>query len=66
MKYRILRLPEVEEITGLRRSAIYSHAKAGTFPRPIKLTDRASGWISTEIEAWLERQAEKSRKEAAA
>jgi prophage regulatory protein len=50
---RILRLPEVERLTG-RCSAIYDGVAAGTFPAPVPLGDRAVGWLEDEIEAWVQ------------
>ena len=55
-KRRILRLPQVEEKSGLKRDSIYRLAKLGRFPAPIKLSARASGWIESEIEAYLDRR----------
>ena len=51
---KILRLPEVKARTGLGHSSIYERIGAGTFPRQVKLGDRAVGWIETEIQAWQE------------
>jgi prophage regulatory protein len=51
---RILRRPEVQALVGLRRSAIYAAIASGTFPRPIRLTERAVGWIESEITTWIE------------
>ncbi|HJW24575.1 MAG TPA: AlpA family transcriptional regulator [Rhodocyclaceae bacterium] len=50
---QILRLPAVMEKTGLARSTIYALAATGSFPSPIKLGARASGWLEQEIETWL-------------
>lgn len=52
---RILRLPAVMDRTGLRTTAIYAHIKAGTFPRPVKLGPKASGWLESEVNAWIAR-----------
>ncbi|MCG2585983.1 AlpA family transcriptional regulator [Massilia sp. TS11] len=49
----ILRLPQVKSRTGLSRSSIYAGAKAGTFPTPIKLGERAVGWMASSIDAWM-------------
>lgn len=49
--YRLLKLPEVESITGKSRSSIYGDP---TFPRPIKIGPRASAWIESEVTAWIE------------
>jgi prophage regulatory protein len=51
---RILRLPEVETLSGLKRSAIYAGAASGTFPKPRKLTATASGWLEDEVHEWIE------------
>lgn len=50
---RVLRLPAVEEKSGLKRSRIHDLEAQGRFPRRIKLSDRASGWLEHEIDAWL-------------
>ena len=57
MAKRIIRLPIVEERTGLSRSSIYAGMAAGTFPASIPLSGphgRAVGWIEDEIDAWIE------------
>jgi prophage regulatory protein len=53
MTNRVLRRRDVEALTGLSRATIYRHLRAGTFPRPIRLTDRLVGWLERDIEAWL-------------
>lgn len=50
----ILRRPQVEERTGLSRSAIYRLMDAGDFPRQRRITARAVGWIEAEIAQWIE------------
>ncbi len=50
------RMPQLEVITGLKKSALYKRIAEGTFPRPIKLSARASAWPSDEIEAWQQAQ----------
>lgn len=50
---RILRRPEVEQRTGLSRSAIYAAMAAGAFPKPLKLTAKAVGWTDSSIDAWI-------------
>lgn len=50
---RVLRLREVETRTGLRRATLYRRAKEGTFPKPIRLGGNSSGWIESEVDAWL-------------
>ena len=61
----ILRLPAVKARTGLSRSSIYLRVTEGTFPKPVRLGRRAVGWVDAEIQNWLERQIDASRKAAA-
>ena len=65
MTHRILRLPEVMDRTALSRSTIYLRVSQGVFPKPVNLGARAVGWIEAEIQEWLQRQIETSRKENA-
>jgi prophage regulatory protein len=53
---RILRLAEVEVITGRPRTAIYRLMQEGTFPIPIPLGARAVGWLEDEVKTWIERR----------
>ena len=55
----ILRLPEVNRVTGLPRSTIYLYMKNNQFPKPIKLGVRSVGWIKEEIDEWVARRMEK-------
>lgn len=64
IKERVLKMPDTEQMIGLKRSSIYnkftpkSRYYDPTFPKPIKLGARAIGWFESDIQAWLE-----SRKE---
>jgi prophage regulatory protein len=59
------RLRLTETSTGLSRSTIYLRVSQGTFPKPVSLGGRAVGWLETEVQEWLQRQIEASRKAAA-
>lgn len=50
---RLLRLEQVGEMTGLRRSMVYQLEAAGGFPRRVKLATRAVGWVESEVRAWI-------------
>ena len=63
----ILRLPQVKNLTGKCRTAIYFEMKAGTFPKQISLgTPRAVGWDSDEVQAWIDKTLEAGKKLRAA
>ncbi len=62
----LLRLPEVRRRTGRSRSEIYRGVAAGTFPKPVKLSERSSAWPEHEVAAWIaERIAARDGKGAA-
>jgi prophage regulatory protein len=48
----ILRMAEVKRASGLEASHIYALIRQGKFPRPIKLSSQAVGWLSDEIAEW--------------
>ncbi len=50
---KLLRLPRVEERTGLKKSSLYAGAKAGTFPAPVRLSARAVAWRESDIDRWI-------------
>lgn len=51
----ILRRKQVETRTGLSRSTIYLRVADGSFPAPVKLGERAVGWVASEVDAFLAR-----------
>lgn len=62
-KQRLIRLPEVRERVGLSDSYIYALQAKGLFPKSIKLIEggRASGYIESEIDAYVEDRINSSR-----
>ena len=51
---KIIRLPEVLEKVGLKKSAVYKLIKEGDFPKQVKLGKHASGWIEADVQGWIE------------
>ena len=49
---KLIRLPAVEELTGLKRSSIYAAMRAGTFPGSVHLSTRAVAWRESAVMAW--------------
>ena len=60
MEYQIIRLKDVIALTGLSRSTIYLRMVQGKFPK-INLGSRAVGWISSDVNEWIEERIRESR-----
>lgn len=58
---RLIRLPEVIHLTGMSRPSIYRMVAAGSFPAPIKLSERSSAWVHAEVQAWIGKRVNASR-----
>ena len=53
---RIIKLPEVQSLTSLSRSAVYQKMKDLEFPHSIPLGARAVGWRYSQIIEWINKQ----------
>ena len=53
----LLRLPAVCAEVGLSQSHIRALARAGKFPKPLKVGRRAVAWRSADLFAWIASQA---------
>lgn len=54
MNLRLLRLPEVLNKTGLKRTALYERMKEDKFPRAVPIGDgQAVGWPEHEVDAYI-------------
>lgn len=51
---RIIRRPEIQAMTGLGRTRIDELERAGNFPARIRISTRACGWRSDEVERWID------------
>lgn len=49
---RFLRLSQVIDRVGLRKSQIYDLEKRGQFPRRVPIHGRATGWVEEEVTAF--------------
>jgi len=55
MNHRIVRLKDVQRMTGLSRSTIYAQIAKGNFPKQIKLTGaRSVGWHEHAVIQWID------------
>jgi prophage regulatory protein len=51
---RLLRLAEVKRRTSFGKSKLYALIAAGLFPAPVPIGLRASAWVESEIDRWLD------------
>ena len=63
---RILRRPQVQDRVGLTHSQIDNLEKRGLFPKRIKISVKAAGWVESEVEDFIERRIAASRGESVA
>ena len=52
---RFIRLQDVENAIGLKRSQIYKMVHDQTFPRPLKIGS-ASRWSLRAVKSWMDKQ----------
>lgn len=50
---RLLRLPEVMDRVGLKRTAIYQRMRDGRFPKSRSLGPRCTVWLESDIDRWI-------------
>jgi prophage regulatory protein len=55
-KFKVIKLPQVKELTTFSSATIYRLMKKGEFPNQLKLSERSSGWLLEEIYEWLEQK----------
>lgn len=54
LKRRLMRLPEVEDSIGYKKSKIYQMIDKGEFPAPVKLGSRSRAWKEEEVQEWID------------
>ena len=61
---RILKVKQVAEEINVSVPQVYKLVSLGRFPKPIKLGERGSGWLTSEIDAWLQSRVDERDEEA--
>ena len=54
MVRELMRREEVEERFGVSRSWIYNQMRAGRFPEPVRISERAVRWRVIDLDKWAE------------
>jgi prophage regulatory protein len=55
---RLIRMKDVQNLTGLSRSYIYNLSSQGVFPKSISLVPggTSKAWIESEIQEWIDQR----------
>ena len=61
---RILKVKQVAKEINVSVPQVYKLVSLGRFPKPIKLGERGSGWLTSEIDAWLQSKVDARDEEA--
>ena len=54
MPKRLLRVAEVMDRCGFKRTTLHRLVKRDDFPKPVMLTNRAVAWLESDVEEWIE------------
>ena len=64
---KLLRVPEVEDLTAMKKSKLYDLVKQGQFPAPVRIGPRAVRWRLSAVQEWISRlEGDTTGKEAGA
>lgn len=63
---RLIRLPEVENVCGVKSSTIYMMLKKGSFPQPVRLSARMVAWPETAVLQWVQDRINQANEASAA
>ncbi len=61
---KVLKVKQVAEEINVSVPQVYRLVSIGSFPKPIKLGERGSGWLTSEIDAWLQSRVDARDEEA--
>jgi prophage regulatory protein len=55
---QFIRPRQVLEMIGVSRTTLWRMVQAGTFPRPVHITERTRGYLRAAVEAWMKARAD--------
>ncbi len=53
---KLIPITEVMELVGLAKPTIYKYIRDGEFPKPVKLSRRASRWSLNAVLEWIDKR----------
>jgi prophage regulatory protein len=61
----LLKLSEVQTLAPYSKASIYRLMAEGIFPKPVKLGSRSVFWVRSDIEDFIQRSIDNSKRDAA-
>ena len=61
---KVLKVKQVATEINVSVPQVYKLVSLGRFPKPIKLGERGSGWLTSEIDDWLQSRVDARDEEA--
>jgi prophage regulatory protein len=65
-KVSIELLPSVTARTGLAKTTLYMLIKQNKFPKQVRISEKRIGFLSSEVDEWINQKVEESRGEVGA
>jgi prophage regulatory protein len=62
---KLIKISDVTSNLGLSKSHMYALIQRGKFPKPIKLSERSSAWLESEVNDWIESRISQRKEDAA-
>lgn len=53
---KLIKLPQVMDMTGLGKTSVYKLMSEKQFPIPVTLIGKSKAWVDIEIAEWVERK----------
>lgn len=53
-EFKFYRLSHLKEMFGVSGSSIWGWVRAGTFPKPVKLSKNCTAWRAAQIDEWVQ------------
>ncbi|GDX04844.1 AlpA family transcriptional regulator [Buttiauxella sp. A111] len=50
---RLIRIADVMNITGLKKSTIYMKVKSNEFPTQVQIGSNSVAWVENEVQQWI-------------
>ena len=61
MPHTLLRPKEAAKKTGISLSHLYQLVNSGQFPQPIKISERITAYVESEVDEWIQKKIHESR-----